>query len=363
MALEAAQDSLADYFDGTSSRKRRVELRLGENLDIVEAGVAVATWPFDTIRRVDGPAHILRLASISALPLARIEVEDAAMIAAVVARCPSLDVGRGGPAQTWRIVFWSLAAACSIVGVVIYGIPYAAERLAPLVPDAVERRMGEAVAGQVRNIFGGTICDAPEGQAAFASLMEKIRTAGGIARPFDAQVLHSKVKNALALPGGRIFMLDGLLQVARSPDELAGILAHELGHLHHRHSMRMLIQTGGTSFLIGLLLGDITGSGAVIFATRTLLDASHSREAEQEADRFAAAVMQKLGRSPLPMAELLFRITGEGKLESKAVTIISSHPLTEDRLALMRKLDRPNTGPELLSATEWQALKAICGKN
>ena len=109
-------------------------------------------------------------------------------------------------------------------------------------------------------------------------------------------------------------MLDGLLQKAASPDEVAGMLAHELGHVHHRHNMRMLIQNGGSSFLIGLLLGDVIGGGAVIFVTRSLLQASHSREAEQQADDFAIAVMHKLGRSPLPMAELLFRITGaEGK--------------------------------------------------
>ena len=126
--------------------------------------------------------------------------------------------------------------------------------------------------------------------------------------------------------------------------------------------MRTLIQTGGTSFLIGLLLGDVTGGAAIIFVTQTMLNAAHSRDSEQQADHFAALAMQKLGRSPLPMAELLFRITGEGKKELKALNIISSHPLTEDRLATMKKLDRPITGPDILSAKEWEALKAICRK-
>ena len=81
------------------------------------------------------------------------------------------------------------------------------------------------------------------------------------------------------------------------------MIAHELGHAHHRHNMRTLIYNGGTSFLIGLLLGDITGGSAVIFATRSLLQASHSREAEQEADDFAFTSMRKLGRSPVPMAD------------------------------------------------------------
>jgi len=76
----------------------------------------------------------------------------------------------------------------------------------------------------------------------------------------------------------------GLLAKAENADEIAGILAHELGHLRHRDGTRNLIYNGGTSFLIGLLFGDITGSGALIFASRSLVTASYSREAEQNAD-------------------------------------------------------------------------------
>ena len=196
-----------------------------------------------------------------------------------------------------------------------------------------------------------------------AGLVEKLRMAGGMQRPLDARVLSSGLPNAFALPGGKVFLLDALLQRAQNADEVAGILAHELGHVHYRHSMRMLIQTGGTSFLLGLLLGDVTGGSAVIFAARSVLQASHSREAEQEADDFAAAIMQKLGRSPLPMAELLFRITGEQKKSLGGFTILNSHPLTEDRVARMKQIDRPNTGPELLSEAEWRLLKVICKKD
>lgn len=355
----AATEGTAVYFDGTSSRKHRVAVRFGAGIEIVEDGTTLATWPFDSVRRIDGPPDLLRLASTAALPLARLDVEDKATIEAVVLRCKSLDLD-SRPAQTGRIVFWSIAAICSILVVTIYGIPLAADRLAPLVPYAVEQRIGDTVAIQVRSIFGARTCDNEPGQDAFATLVDKLRVASGLDRPLDAQVLASSVPNALALPGGRVFVLDALLQQARNPDELAGILAHELGHVHHRHTMRMLIQTGGTSFLIGLLLGDVSGGTAVIFVTRQLMGAAHSRESEQEADEFAAMLMQRLGRSPLPMAEFLFRITGAQKKQLGGFTILNSHPLTEDRLAMMKKLDRPATGPELLSPAEWQALQGIC---
>jgi predicted Zn-dependent protease len=89
-----------------------------------------------------------------------------------------------------------------------------------------------------------------------------------------------------------------------------------------------------------------------------LTQASYSREAERNADDFAIKTMHALGRSPAPTGELLFRITGAQA--NSSIGILASHPLTEERRALMRREDRPATGPELLTATEWQALKAVC---
>jgi predicted Zn-dependent protease len=163
---------------------------------------------------------------------------------------------------------------------------------------------------------------------------------------------------AFALPGGKVYLFNGLLAKAENADEIAGVLAHELGHLKHRDNMRGLIHNGGTSFLIGLLFGDVTGSGALIFASRTMVPASHSRAAEQNADDFAIDIMHRLGRPTKPMGELLFRVTGK---EGKGLSIISSHPLTEDRLAQMSREDRPASGPPLLTQEEWKALKLICG--
>jgi predicted Zn-dependent protease len=117
--------------------------------------------------------------------------------------------------------------------------------------------------------------------------------------------------------------------------------------------MRGLIRDGSTSFLIGLLFGDITGSSALIFGSRTLVTSSHSREAETNADGFAIDVMHRLGRPAKPTGELLLRVTGK---EGKGLSIISSHPLSEDRLARMSREDRPASGPPLLTSEEWRAL-------
>jgi len=348
------------YFDGTSSRRHRATLALAEALEIAVDGEATARWPYADIRRADSPPGSLRVSCLSAPPLARLEIRDVALAADLVSRCRDLDEQHLSRRGVVRIIGWSLGAAASIVLVVLFGVPLAADRLAPLVPAALETRLGDGAEKQVKLIFGDKVCNNAAGQQAFAKLVNAVRTAAGLDTSVQTAVLSSEVPNAFALPGGKVFLFDALLAKARNPDEVAGVIAHELGHLKHRDNMKRLIYNGGTSFLIGLLFGDITGSSALIFASRTLVSASYSREAETDADTFSIAVMQQLGRPPAAMGELMLRVTG--KEGGKGLSIISSHPLTEDRLARMSKADPGASGPPLLSDTEWQALKSICTK-
>ncbi|WP_420480725.1 DUF7092 domain-containing protein, partial [Bradyrhizobium japonicum] len=111
------------FFDGVSSRRREVSLALGDALDIVEEGGAPVRWTYADIRRADSPAGILRLASTSAPPLARLEIRDAALAADVTARCMRLDEHQTSRRGVAKIVGWSVAAAVSIVCVVLFGVP------------------------------------------------------------------------------------------------------------------------------------------------------------------------------------------------------------------------------------------------
>jgi Zn-dependent protease with chaperone function len=351
----------AVYFDGTSSRRRLVTLEFNDRLEITEYEHTLAAWSYADIRRADSPSGTLRVTCLAAPALARLEIRDAAVAAELISRCTQLDENIPGRRGVARIVGWSLAATVSIVAVVLFGVPLAADRLTPLVPQSFERRLGDVAEGQVKTLFGGKVCDNAPGQAAFTKLVNAIRESAGLDPSIQSVVLSSPIPNAFALPGGKVYVFSGLLAKADNADEVAGILAHELGHLKHRDGTRNLIYNGGTSFLIGLLFGDITGSGALIFASRSLITASYSREAEQNADTFAIDAMHGLGRSPKPMGELMFRVTG--KEGDRNLSILASHPLTEDRLARMSREDRPPSGPPLLTAGEWASLKAICSSD
>ena len=349
----------AVYFDGLSARRRDVDLRFTESLEIREDDVLTARWAYDDIRRANGGAAVVRISCRSAPELSRIDIRDDALRQALLTHCRRLDdQGAATSDNVGKIVGWSLAAAISLALIAIYGIPLVASQLTALIPLSLESRLGDAVANQVNAVFSKTACTQPDGVVAFNKLFAELTTQAKLLRPVTVSVRESSVANAFAIPGDRVYVLGALIDKADSPDELAGVLAHELGHVAHRDGLREMIASGGSAFFFGLLLGDVSGSGAILLASRTLLNASHSRSAERDADAFSAEVMRGLGRSPAPMGEFLLRLTGEEA--AGPIALLASHPLSQDRLAQLKRLDQPVTGAPLLSDDEWKALKGIC---
>ncbi|MEI7712835.1 MAG: M48 family metallopeptidase, partial [Rhodospirillales bacterium] len=335
----------AIFFDGVSNRRRTVEIRCTDKLEIHADNTHLASWSFPDIRIVDTQPGIIRLWSTQAPELARLEIRDAATRALVEPLCPN----RNGPgsaqtASAWRIAAWSAVAAAVIAAAIWFAVPVLADEIADILPASWERPLGDAVDRQVRLIYSGQACTDPTGRAALKKLVARLQSVAKLAAEPDPIVLESNIPNAFALPGGRVYVLSALLEKARTPDELAGVLAHEFGHLSHRDGLRRLIRDGGTGYLAGLLFGDIGGAGAALFAARSLLNAAYSREIEANADRFAVAALQQLGRPTAPLGDLLTRIVGP---ESKTFSILSDHPLTPDRNNFLAQPAPDPPGPVL----------------
>jgi hypothetical protein len=348
----------AVYFDGRVDRARSISLRFGPALEIAENGVFLAAWPYADVRRASADEGVWVIRALAAPASARIELRDAALQAQIAARCRLLG-GEGDRDEAKpSAIGWSIAGVAAIAGAIWLGVPYAADRIANRIPVSMERSLGEAADGQVRATFGAGQCAAPAGAAALAKLSARLQNAADLRLPATIVALASKTPNAFALPGGKVYLLSGLLAKAENQDELLGVLAHEMGHLQHRDHLRRMIADGGGAYLIGLLFGHVTGGGALIYASKTLLFAAHSRESEAAADAFAATTLAKLGRPAKPMGELLLRITGPEA--SGATAILHDHPLSQERLDYLGAHDAGATKPALLSDAEWAALKAIC---
>ena len=240
-----------------------------------------------------------------------------------------------------------LAAISAVVAAVVLTSP---AWIAPLVPESTEARMGEWLFDD----FGGRVCSTPQGQAALAKLAGKL---DGRGENLKVEVVNMQMVNAVALPGGRVLLFDGLLNEAESPDEVAAVLGHEIGHVRKRHVMQSLIRQMGLS----VLLGGFDGSGGSTVSG--LLSLSYSRDAESEADRYSIERMKAADISPEGGAAFFERLGGEDRSYSRvdtAIGYLSSHPHSADRKEVFRKAVGKRRYRPALSEEEWFALQDMC---
>jgi predicted Zn-dependent protease len=239
--------------------------------------------------------------------------------------------------------------------------------LAHLVPVRWEQAWGEQMLGLVGE--GVVTCDSGNGQAALQVLAERLAATTEFPFPFKVQVSNTPLVNAMALPGGHIILFQGLIAAAQSPEEVAGVLAHEMAHEVQRHPMRGLLRTAGLRLVIGALAG---GSGtAFSFAGlgELLLGLSYNRQDEVEADRIGVEMLNKAnirgdglaaffarqqeGEESDPSSSLV-----ERQAASRVGQFLSTHPADGARVAAITAQARGTESA--LTKEQWRALRTIC---
>lgn len=366
----------ARYHDGRMAQVHDVgldyEARAGSGTLVIRAadGTELARWPGADLYAIHARSQELLLAATSAPTGARVTIAGAENMARVRATLPILTQRRRQDfAREMRVAVVATLALASVILAYLYGVPLLASRLVTLVPPAWEHSLGETVAQQMEaSLDGGAgfeLCDPnPKSLAnrAIARFGAAVIAETGSPFDLDIKVVRSDVPNAFALPGGRVFFFSSLLNLARTQDEFAGVLAHEIGHVAYRHGMEQLISTAGTGLLIGFILGDMTGISVAAGLGATLIDARFSRAAERQADAFAAQAAQRLDFNPAGMADLINRVSADDQF-ARALALLNTHPLTEDRKAALDRLglQRPTGLEPPFTAAEWAAIRAMCG--
>lgn len=310
----------------------------------------------------------LRIANRQKPPGARLAVTGIADMRSVLNLLPSLATHQraDGWAQLRTLVLGTAALAAVIVAY-LFGIPLLAGRLATIVPPAWEIRIGDAAAAQIESKMTGgkgyVACDPnPDSVPNRAIARFVAATFDGLNSPFspNVTVVRSEIPNAFALPGGRAYFLSALLQASRSPDEFAGVLAHELGHVYYRHGMQTLIAGSTTGLLVGFVLGDMTGLSVAGAIGSSLIDNRFSRQDEAQADRFAGETAKRLGFSPRGLVDLLERVASDDEF-SRALALFSNHPLTDQRRAALEAMEGGVAGSKpAFTDAEWQAIRDMC---
>ncbi|HEY7475854.1 MAG TPA: M48 family metallopeptidase [Vicinamibacterales bacterium] len=238
---------------------------------------------------------------------------------------------------------WAIGAAAGLIAFIFivyrFGLPtlayVTATRVPPLLVDRLSRHVLE--------IFDRSVFQPPavsiDRQLEIARAFERFDLASGLDDPAYVVLFRKSDAlgaNAMALPSGTIVLTDDIVRLARDDRELLGILAHEAGHVEHRHGLRQLFQSSGLALLIAWYVGDIGSLAAA--APTALLQAKYSRDFEREADSFAADRLRRNGIAPSCLADILERLERDRHASEQggALEYLASHPATAERIQWLR---------------------------
>ncbi len=283
--------------------------------------------------------------------------------------------------KVWK---WAAAAGLAWVALTLLWLNMNAvmSAVVSVVPESWEHSLGEQSKEQIARVLTVTPvgdipwCAAPAGGQALEELTARLifedRYFAGQGGPVDVSVLDSKIANAFALPGRHIVITSAMLEAADNPDQLAGVLAHELGHVQERHSLNRVIRAYG----IGLLFQLVAGQGELFNAVgglgNTLVDSKFSRDDEGLADALAVERLARAGINPAALAELFTALYAEEQQQMGAFSpylswdYLSDHPAFAQRIADIgdraANLPEPQAYTPAMSAEAWAALQDICAE-
>jgi Zn-dependent protease with chaperone function len=326
----------ADYFDGHSSRIRVVELEVAGS-DLVIAGEDINVHvPFAEVtvdERLGRAPRRLRFRNGAFCVVSDLNALDA-LLSSTAHRDGWVD-------RIQRRSKFVLPAIVAFVVLAIagyqWGLPWAAAAGAAYLPATIGVTLSDQA---LRILDGGVLLPsniAKDRQQALTTKFHALRLPeGGTAR---AELLFRRSPqlgaNAFTLPDGRIIVLDGLITILNDDRQILATFAHEAGHARGRHSLRLLLQSSAVGAFLALYVGDVSSLLAV--APATLIQARYSRELEEQADDYGAAVLALNGMSPVLLAQALDKLA-KSHQDSAQTGYLSSHPATVERMRHLRAL-------------------------
>jgi predicted Zn-dependent protease len=359
----------AHYLDGRTAARRRARVHLQPTgLEIVVEDGTRLWWPYGEIRQTQGTyaGEPVRLEHGGELAEALL-VPDVGVLTALHRLAPGAARRFHDPARRRLRVPLVLAAGVAAIAVAtvlyLWVIPFFATLAAARVPVSWEEQLGRRVVEQFAP--ARERCTGAEGIRQLEAIAAKLTSAvPGSPYTFRIFVVDRKTVNAFAAPGGYVVVYRGLIERAGSPEELAGVLAHEAQHVLRRHVTRALFQHASVGLLLAAVSGDATGMLAyAVEAARSLGTLRYSRQSEDEADVEGLRMLQSAGIDPGGMIAFFESLRQEELKLPGALAYVSTHPPTGERIARLRALAAatpPAPATPLLSPDGWAALKATC---
>ena len=365
MPSEAEISYPARFTDGQSAGQIAVTVRP------TTVGLAIATddggamdvWDWPQIHQLEKTTagRPIRLGNRT-IGGARLTVDDHAIVPLLENRAPHL---HSDPLTRERVKAMSAfgGAVAAMIAFAIWGIPLLAGPIAQFVPVSWEERVGDDTIEIVNKLLAGgkKMCAEPKGLEILEKLSAKL--VGSTDTPYNIQVsvANGKLVNAFAVPGGRVVLFRGLIEKAKSPDEVAGVLAHELAHVIHRHPTQGLVASVGWSMLLSVFSGGAAISNeALARLAGHMATSAYSRDLEAEADSTGVDMLQQASIGSHGLIEFFRSLQGLEKKGFKLPEYLSSHPVTSKRIEAIKSKSGQSQAPALTDK-EWKILRNICG--
>jgi predicted Zn-dependent protease len=350
------------YYDGRTAARQPVTLTLeGNRLHIHRADGTSMLWPLSLVRQTQGgySTEQVRL-EFGDDPAEALLVDDPTFVAEIRDASP---VARRAVRRQWRtghIVALTVVAMVLVLSLYVWGAPAGAVWAADRLPKSWEVSMGKGFAEHLQR--DERVCADADSVPELRAIVSRLTDAGpGEEYRFHVIVVRDSMINAFAAPGGYVFLFSGLVNAAKTPEELAGVLAHEIQHVTLRHSTRALLREVPLRFA----LFSVTGSGEAAITTVASLGAlTFRRSDEAEADREGMRLLQTAGVDQSGMISFMRTLEAEHGDGPRFVRYLSSHPRTADRIAELERLARDaryETRP-LLEGAAWKRLRELCDK-
>ncbi|MDH5181244.1 MAG: M48 family metallopeptidase [Gammaproteobacteria bacterium] len=214
------------------------------------------------------------------------------------------------------------------------GIPKAAELIVENISIEAEVEMGEktlAALDELKIMLPSNL--APDVKKKVLGKFNKLRRGLPHEKAYRLEFRRSPSMgaNAIALPGGIIIVTDGLVNLAKNMNEVAAVMAHEIGHIEYRHSLKSMVQDSFIALLISSVTGDISALGIAGMAS-VITGNSYSQKLESDADNFAFSLLKSQDISPAHFANIMIKLYNTGVANKVKVSFLSTHPPTQERV-------------------------------
>ena len=347
------------YYDGKTASVREVTVVAtpGEVIlrDAADSSL-VARWPIVDLAVLGDSEH-------EAVPLlvrrndeARLAIEDAGHRRALGTAVPEIArLGAPRPSTAGRILQFG-AGLAAVVALFWAGLQAGSDVLAPMVPHALQARLGESVYAQLAG--QRPLCRGKAGLEAVNLFAGRLAARGGYDRPVSVRVVKGGPINAFTLPGGIVVLYSALIDRAADADELGGVIAHEIGHAVHYHPIKGLVRQYGTEQILKAITGGYSEIGTLGSGGTLLLALRNGRAFEREADATGISLLEKLGLRADGMSRFFEALLKIEPHDPAAIAgIWSDHPPTAERVTATR---RPPTGAPDFTDADWRSIRAMC---